>query len=94
MRIYFLFIKCSKKYTETVKIDKPTKNIYCPPNRLSHPKSLKKPSVALLCFKSHPTAPPASRQAATAKSYRSQNRVSTECFILAMIITAIVMRVA
>ena len=53
MRIYFLFIKCSKKYTETVKIDKPAKNIYCPPNRLSHPKSLKKPSVALLCFKSH-----------------------------------------
>ena len=60
MRIYFLFIKCSKKYTETVKIDKPTKNIYCPPNRLSHPKSLKKPSVALLCFKSHQPAPPAS----------------------------------
>jgi hypothetical protein len=88
MRIYFLFIKCSKKYTETVKIDKPTKNIYCPPNRLSHPKSLKKPSVALLCFKSHQPAKP------TAKSYRSQNRVSTECFILAMIITAIVMRVA
>ena len=58
MRIYFLFIKCSKKYTETVKIDKPTKNIYCPPNRLSHQKSLKKPSVSLLCFKSHPTAPP------------------------------------
>lgn len=95
MRIYFLFIKCSKKYTETVKIDKPTKNIYCPPNRLSQLKSLKKPSVALLCFKSHPQAarkPTADSRQPRATAHKT--RVSTECFILAMIITAIVMRVA
>ena len=71
----------NKKYTETVKIDKPAKNIYCLPNRLSLPKSLKKPSLAPICFKSHrkpqakshPTAPPDSRKP-TAKSYRSQNK--------------------
>ena len=70
MYIYFLFIKCSKKYTETVKIDKPGNNIYCPPNRLSQLKSLKKPSAALLCFKSRPQADSASRKPQAASRQR------------------------
>jgi len=60
---------------------------------LSQPKSLKKPSLALLCFKSHQPAPsrqPSRQPRATAH----KTRVSTECFTLATIITAIVMRVA
>lgn len=64
------------------KNDKQAKNIYCPPNKFEPLKS-QKPSFALYSVSRAVHQLPADRQA----------KVSTECFILAMIITAIVMHI-